>query len=76
VAYRYHTVHTARRLGLTGWVRNLADGRVELEAQGAKADLEELASWCRGGPPGALVISVDARWEEKKSEFADFDIRY
>ena len=59
VAYRASTLHKARELGLTGWVRNLEDGSVELEAQGASEIVGQLEAWCRRGPAMAKVIGLD-----------------
>ena len=64
VAYRACTVDEARRLGLSGWVRNLADGRVEAEAEGPRAAVEALVAWCRRGPPLARVEAVAVAWLE------------
>jgi acylphosphatase len=63
VAYRASTVFEARGLGLTGWVRNLPDGAVELEAQGDDAVVDALLAWCADGPPAARVagVSVEER---------------
>lgn len=47
------------RLGVSGWVRNMADGGVELEAEGESAAVEALLRWCRTGPAMARVDSVD-----------------
>lgn len=58
VGYRYWTVGEARRLGLEGWVRNLADGRVEILALGAQDRLDALEAACQVGPPAARVTSV------------------
>ena len=49
-------------LGLAGWVRNLADGRVELEAEGPPAILDQLLAWLRKGPSLSHVDSVDVDW--------------
>jgi acylphosphatase len=59
VAYRASTVEQARAHGLTGWVRNLADGSVELEAQGDEASVAALLAWCAHGPPAARVTDVE-----------------
>jgi acylphosphatase len=59
VGFRAATVHEARRLGLSGHVRNLADGRVEIVAVGAGEAIEALAGWLRTGPPLARVDTVE-----------------
>ena len=61
VFYRASTESTARRLGLTGWVRNLPDGRVELVACGEETRLMELERWLWQGPPHAHVEEVTAQ---------------
>src|ERR1041385_125994 len=53
VSYRVSTVMEAHLRDLTGWVRNLPDGSVELEAQGDDAGLTALLAWCEHGPPAA-----------------------
>jgi len=58
VGYRYWTVGEARRLGLEGWVRNLADGRVEIMALGPEDGLDQLENACHAGPPSARVTAV------------------
>ncbi len=58
VSYRAATAAEARRLGLAGWVRNLDDGRVELEAEGARDRVGELLAWCARGPAAAIVEAV------------------
>ncbi len=58
VFFRASAESTARRLGLTGWVRNLRDGRVELVACGEEAPLQELEQWLWQGPPRARVTEV------------------
>jgi len=76
VWYRASTVEEARRLGLTGWVRNLPDGRVEVVAQGPREALEELIAWCHQGPPLAVVDEVKVIWEPATEEFSSFSIAY
>jgi acylphosphatase len=60
VGYRYALQHEAVRLGITGWVRNCADGSVEALAQGPQQALDALTAWARHGPPAARVSEVTA----------------
>jgi acylphosphatase len=75
VYFRASTVEQARRLGLSGWVMNCADGSVEVTAEGAIEQLETLINWCRTGPPGAQVKEVCEQWEPSKQEFQSFYIK-
>jgi acylphosphatase len=75
VGFRYATLDEARRLGLTGWVRNCRDGSVELVAEGPRQRLERLLIWCHDGPSGALVSNAEAQWNEPTGEFRSFTIR-
>ncbi len=59
VYFRASTQAEARQLGITGWVRNRADGAVELEAQGSSDAVDALVAWCRSGPPAARVSQVE-----------------
>lgn len=63
VGFRYFAGRTARRLGLAGVARNLADGRVEVIAEGPQASLESFIAELRAGPSGASVRSVAVTWE-------------
>ena len=68
------TTEKARRLGLGGWVRNLADGRVEAVLEGAEATVKEMIEWLGLGPRHARVAGVDVEWEEPEGIFEfDFD---
>jgi acylphosphatase len=58
VSYRASTAAEAGRLRLTGWVRNRADGTVELEAEGPADVVARLLEWCKRGPPSASVDDV------------------
>jgi acylphosphatase len=58
VGFRYSCYHEARRLGLSGWVRNTPDGEVEVWAEGPREKLDTLLLWLRQGPPGARVDGV------------------
>ena len=74
VAFRQSAVFEAERLGLDGWVRNLADGRVEAEAEGERSRVEVFARWCEHGPTGARVEWVDATWGPAGGEAKGFRI--
>lgn len=76
VFFRHGTKEKAQSLNLTGWVRNTEEGGVEVVAEGAKENLEELIKWCREGPPGAQVKKVEVEWQEATGEFGSFEIRY
>jgi acylphosphatase len=58
VAYRASTVKRASQLGVVGWVRNLDDGTVELEAEGEDDQIAALIAWCKDGPKHAVVSRV------------------
>ncbi|MBI2034612.1 MAG: acylphosphatase [Candidatus Levybacteria bacterium] len=76
VGYRHFVRKNAQRFGLTGWVRNLPDNRVEAVLQGSKAQIEKLILLCRSkkGPFLAEIENIDIAWEEKKELFNDFEI--
>lgn len=59
VSYRASARAEAQRRGLVGWVRNVPDGSVELEAEGPSAALDAFLDWCRRGPPLSEVTSVE-----------------
>jgi acylphosphatase len=75
VGFRYFVLHEARALGLTGFARNLADGSVEVYAEGARAALEDLRELLERGPGAARVKRVDVRFGAAQGEAADFRIR-
>ena len=74
VFFRKSVMDLARTLGVTGWVRNLRDGRVEAMAEGEKAKLEQLVEFCHAGPPGARVRDVGVEWSDFRGEFQGFRI--
>lgn len=74
VGFRYHTRDEAVQLGLRGWVRNLADGSVEVVAEGPEETLRQLVAWLGRGPRSARVDGVDTRWEAATGEYHDFRI--
>lgn len=76
VFFRAKTQSAARRLGVTGWVRNLPDRTVEAVFEGPRPKVEAVVQWCHTGSPGARVTDVHVRWEAASGEFADFAVRY
>jgi acylphosphatase len=76
VFYRSNTRRRALELGLTGWVRNLPDGRVEIVVEGEREQVKKLIEWCRRGPPLARVERLEVRWENPTGEFEAFTIRW
>jgi len=76
VGFRYFVMRNARALGLSGMVRNRADGTVELTAEGDRAALEKLLEAARQGPRGARVADVDVQWSPAKGGLDPFDLTY
>ena len=77
VYFRSFVQRQAQTLGLTGYVRNLPDGvTVEIQAEGDREKLDELASRLKVGPPGARIDRIEIEWSEYSAKFDDFRIRY
>lgn len=76
VFFRVWTRNTAESLGLTGWVKNLANGRVEAVIEGSKDKVEEMIEKCGEGSRIAKVEHLDVIWEKATGEFDTFEIRY
>jgi acylphosphatase len=74
VGFRYTTRQTAMGYEVTGFVRNLPDGRVELVAEGLKEELEGFQAAIRESGLGGLISGEQCAWEEAKGEFRGFDI--
>ncbi len=76
VAFRASTVEEAERLGVAGFVRNLRDGSVEVEAEGERSLVESLVRWCRRGPPPARVDRVEVEWLAASGDSGPFGIAW
>ncbi len=76
VFYRLTTKKQAKKLNLTGWVKNLPDRTVEIIAEGEDSKLKQLVAWCNNGPTFARVEKIDTSWEKYTGEFEFFSIRY
>lgn len=74
VFFRDSTRREALKRGITGWVRNLPDGRVEAVFEGDKEMVEDMIQWCHKGPEIAKVIFVKVIWENYMGEFSNFRI--
>jgi acylphosphatase len=74
VFFRAATQREARRLGVTGWVKNRNDGSVEIVAEGEEDSIKEIVGWASHGPSAARVDNVDVRWRGYTGEFYEFAI--
>lgn len=82
VGYRAFVKKQAKKLGLTGWVQNLPDGRVEAILQGTKDNIEKLIEICKKGPYFSEVKEIVVEWDPsassrqgKQEKFDSFEIR-
>ena len=76
VFFRATTRDVARKLGLKGTVRNVADGSVEIIAEGPEENLNELIKFARKGPSSARVYDIHIEWEEARGDMSYFGISY
>ena len=75
VFFRKNTRKRALQLGVTGWVRNLLNGRVEAIIEGERKQVETLIQWCKEGPPQAKVTRLDVFPKKPKYDFKTFLIK-
>jgi acylphosphatase len=76
VAYRYFAEKYAKAFGVTGWVRNLYDGRVEVLAEGSRDDIDRFLARLKEGPRLAQVDDFQIRWDDYTGEFSAFLITF
>ena len=76
VFFRTFTARWAQELGITGYVRNLPGGEVEVRAEGARRKLEALISQVNIGPPAARVERVETEWSVYSGDYPDFTVKY
>jgi acylphosphatase len=76
VYYRSYAMDAARELNLTGWVRNIRGGRVEMVLEGEEEAVQEMLEWCWRGSPSSRVSNVEAEWDEPTGEYDDFTVTY
>lgn len=76
VGFRAFAARTATRLNLLGGVRNLDDGRVELEVEGRRAIIDALLRELKVGPPAAQVTTIATEWSAATRRYSNFSIWY
>jgi len=77
VGFREYVLNRARFLGVSGYVRNLRDGRsLEVVAEGSRSELEQLLSYLREGPRLARVDAVESDWGEPTGAYDGFGVGY
>jgi acylphosphatase len=76
VSFRYFVLEQARMFSITGWVRNLWNGGVEVTAEGSRENLENFLMKLHEGPSMARVDDVNVEWQSFNREFQDFRIRH
>ncbi len=76
VWFRGTACETAQSLGLTGWVKNRWDGKVEAVFEGPRSKVQQMVAWCHRGPRLAQVESVDLKWAKATGEFSGFKVAY
>lgn len=74
VGYRYTMLMIAERAGVSGWVRNLRDGRVEAEVEGTDVQVDDVLAWMAGGPPGSRVDAATVT-EQTPTGRSGFEVR-
>lgn len=73
--FRFNAQRQANHLGLVGFVRNLSDGRIEVEVQGAEDKVKQILDWCQDEPHGSQIRSILFRYDEPLNRYSDFSVR-
>lgn len=76
VGFRYTAEQMALEASLTGWVKNISDGRVELVCEGAKDSIDQYLADLKSCHLGPFIKKVDVRWEPPTGEFLDFTVEF
>jgi acylphosphatase len=76
VGFRWFVSDIATSFGLTGWTKNLSDGRVETLFEGDRGAIEAAIERCAEGPRSAIVSEIEVNWDEKPQDLSGFGIRY
>lgn len=73
--FRFNAQRQATRLGLVGFIRNLSDGRIEIEVQGGEDKVEQMLTWCQEEPHSSQIYSILFRYDEPVNRYSDFSVR-
>ena len=76
VGFRYNCKNEGQRLGLSGWVRNIPNGDVEVWAEGTEEKLEALLKWLHRGPPGARVDALHCEKHSPTGQYRKFGVEH
>lgn len=76
VGFRYFVYRTASRMDLTGWVKNLPNGEVEIEVEGSKGMIESFIKELPTGNPSAVVKNIDVDWKNPTGKYSGFEITF
>lgn len=76
IFFRENTKKKAEKLAISGWVKNLRDGRLEAVFEGDRENIEKMVNWAKKGPIWAKIDDFSLVWEDYVGEFKDFEIRY
>lgn len=76
VFFRQNALKKAKALGISGWIKNTEDGRVEAIIEGEEEKINTMIEWLKVGPPLARVKNIEVFWEKVGEEFWDFEIKY
>ena len=75
IGFRYTTERLSRQFCVTGYVRNLMDGTVEVEAEGEEKELQDFLQAIRQSPMGPQILEVDAKWGEATGQWHNFTVK-
>lgn len=75
VAFRYYARNIAYQLGIKGWIKNLANGDVELVIAGRQESVKKMVEWCKKGPRMAIVENTEVDWLPYSGEYNLFQIK-
>ena len=75
VGFRAHVEYSARKTGVTGWVRNVGYDTVEAVAEGERAKVEQFIEWMKQGPRAARVDESKVVWENPTGEWREFGVK-